>query len=146
MILLMKEPIITFIDKDELMKSTEEWKHRLFLDSWIISVGFHEEEEYPGENGHVEFLMENKSATITILNTNKDDRIIKKCDELTLVHELLHLKIGYIAAPDGLAGAHFELHEHSLIYELSKSLIMAKYDIGLNWFINDSSCIGAPSC
>jgi hypothetical protein len=140
----MKEPIITFRDKQELIKSTEEWKHRLFLDSWIISVGFHEEDEYPDENGHVSFSMENKTATVTILSTNKDDRIFKKCDELILVHELLHLKIGYISAPEGLEGTHFDLHEHALIYELSKSLIMAKYGIGLNWFINAESCVGEP--
>jgi len=92
----------------------------------------------------VNFLIENKTATVTILDTNKDDRIFKKCDELTLVHELLHLKLGYMCAPNGLEGALYELHEHSLIYEFSKSLIMAKYGIGLNWFINDDSCIGAP--
>lgn len=131
--------MIMFNTVDEIMPYLREWKHRLFLDEWIICVGFHDIHEYPDENGHVEFSIMNKTATITLLDKfdQENTRIMKNCHELILVHELLHLKIGFLEAPSTAEGKLWTTYEHQLIYEMSKALIMAKYNIGLDWFITD---------
>jgi len=134
----MAGPVIKFNSTAEIMPYLREWKHRLFLDEWIICVGFHSLDEYPDENGHVEFSIMNKTATITLLDSDHmqdDERIMRNCHELILVHELLHLKIGFLDAPSTAEGRLWRVHEHQLIYEMSKSLIMAKYNIGLDWFV-----------
>ena len=129
------EPIRVYENLEALKQSMEEWKRRLFLDSWIITVGYHNKDQYPGDNGHVNFSVENETAAITLLSDeNEEDMTIKTCQELVLVHELLHLKMGFIAGENTIEGNLYEVHQHRLIYELSKSLIMAKYGIGLDWF------------
>lgn len=134
-------PVTYFENKEEMKKYAKKWMHALFLDDWIIAIGYHTENEYPNENGHIEFDIENKTGRITLLKQAPDDRIFKHCEELILVHELLHLKIGFLNAPDTVEGMLWEVHHHGLIYEMSKSLICAKYNLDYEWFKNHDSVI-----
>ena len=135
-----KEPIFIYENKQELLKSLEEWKHRLYLDSWTIAVGYHGEEDFPGECGHVEFLMEKQTAKITLLDPWVNDRITKHYQEETLVHELLHLKIGFIKPDDTLEEIYYDLMQHQLIDELSHALVNAKYGLDKSWWYNHKDC------
>lgn len=136
-----QEPIRVFEDLKQFKEIAAEWQHMLFLDDWIISVGWHGMEDYPNEGGHVEYNIENQTATITLMKHIPDDRIIKACHELTLIHEMLHLKIDFLAAPENAEGKLWEIWSHHNVYQMSKSLLMAKYNIDFSWFKNHSSCI-----
>lgn len=134
------EPIIVYESKEELFKSLEEWKHRLYLDSWTIVVGYHSAEEHENEGGHVDFLMDKQTAKISLLKPWVNDRIIKHSQEETLVHELLHLKIGFIVPSDSIEGMFYDIMQHRLIEELSHALVNAKYGIDRAWWFNDERC------
>lgn len=62
------------------------------------------------------------------------DRIMKYCAEIILVHELLHCKMNWISNNDTYEGKYFDTVEHALLEQMAKSLIMAKYNVGLEYF------------
>ena len=129
------KPIIQYKNDKQLQKSLKEWQKRLFLDSWIIHVRLCDKNQISNEEeGHIDFYVENKTASILILQEDKESRIEKFCQELTLVHELLHLKMGWLKSPETMEGKYYEVLQHQLIEEMAKSLIMAKYNLKLNWF------------
>ena len=132
----MAEPILEFRDKEELAACCHEWQHRLMLDHWIICTGFHNGIDNPDEYGHIDFSITNETATITILDKMPTDRISKSCAELTLIHELLHLKIGWIEANDAYEAVYLDEKQHQLIHELARTMIMAKYGVDYDWFKN----------
>lgn len=135
-----KEPVCIIKDKKELIKLLKEWQHRLFLDDWIIKVAIVDKEELDEDlAGHNSFIFTNKSAMIKLAKTEEEDndRIAKCCMEYTLVHELLHCKMNLFSNLNSdYESAYLEAHEHQLLDEMAKSLIMAKYNIDLNWFKN----------
>jgi len=137
---MSKEPVHIYKDSAELLKSLEEWKHRLYLDSWIICAGKHDKEDYPDENGHIEFDVSSQTAKLTLLDPWVDDRIEKHYQEEVLVHELLHLKIGFLKPPENMEGTFFDVMQHRLVYQMAHSLIMAKYNLTPEWFRNDERC------
>ena len=130
------EPVCKFKDKKQLQDCCREWQHRLMLDHWVICAGFHTVAEYPEEYGHIEFSIANETATITILDKMPTERITRSCAELSLVHELLHLKLGWLEANDTYESAYLDEKQHQLIHELARSLIMAKYGVDYDWFKN----------
>ena len=135
-----KEPICIIKDKKELIELLKEWQHRLFLDDWIIKVAIVDKEELDEDlAGHNSFIFTNKSAMIKLAKIEEEDndRIAKCCMEYTLVHELLHCKMNLFSNLNSdYESAYLEAHEHQLLDEMAKSLIMAKYNIDLNWFKN----------
>lgn len=133
-----REPIMCFESIDQAKACLSEWKKRLFLEDWIIRVKLVEKDDLELDNvsGEVDFEYTNKSAVIRILY-KIDDFISKMPHELTLVHELLHLKYNLVHPADG--GQHIEqvfydMHEHMLLEQMAKSLIMAKYNLTYDWF------------
>ena len=67
-----------------------------------------------------------------------DNEYTKHCEELTLVHELLHCAMPLFCNDDDSAtmrDAWVELLEHQRIDMLAKSLIMAKYGVDIEWFM-----------
>ena len=67
-------------------------------------------------------------------------RISEPCDfinENVLVHELLHCKYNWLANESFYEGKYVDVMEHGLLEQMAKSLIMAKYDLILDYF-NDT--------
>lgn len=121
-----QQPIMEFKDLKQAEKYLKEWKERLFLNNWTIKVNFVDGNEVPECQGRNNFSFVNKSSVINLVRLTDDIKtgIVKTCQEVTLVHELLHLKSNLIET------------EHALIEELARSLIMAKYNINSDWFLN----------
>ena len=127
-------PICEFQNKKQLQDCCRDWQHKLMLDHWVIYAGFHTAAEYPDECGHVEFSIANETATITILDKMPTGRITRSCAELSLIHELLHLKLGWLEANETYEAIYLDEKQHQLIHELARSLLMTKYDVDYDWF------------
>ena len=131
-------PIEEFTNQIMLDACLKVWKDILFLNDWIIKAKIVSPDEFIQENvcGENEFDMVNKSCVIRILDKKYyGDRIMKYCAEKILVHELLHCKYNWVCPPSTLEGKYFDTLEHGLLEHMSKSLIMAKYGLGLDYFI-----------
>lgn len=132
------EPIMEFEDEKQAYLCMNEWKHRLFLDDWIIKIELLQPDDMPDMDGHNSFVVERKSCIVNICIPNNDirGRIEKFCAEKTLVHELLHCKYNIVEEDNTYEGVLVEIHQHTLLEQMAKSLIMAKYNLDLNWFKN----------
>lgn len=130
------EPIIEFETQEQLEASLREWQERLFLTDWIIRAKFDSEINAYAE---VSKVTDVQSAIISIrpLDEVTSGRNTKYCAEKSLVHELLHLKLD-LADFDNppIEAVVFSYTQHQKIEQLSKSLIMAKYNIPFDWFKN----------
>ena len=134
----MQEPIQEFESLEQANEYLKEWQERLYLNDWIIELKLVDPDEIPDERGHNWFFFEKQISRVwlakltDILRTTAD-----KCyQEITLVHELLHLKFNCIENEDTYEGKFLELHEHQLIEQMARSLIMAKYNLKPDWFKN----------
>lgn len=137
-----KTPIMEFETEEQLQACIEEWKKVLFLQHWVIK-GKLVDELYDSNGvelaGHNNFVIEGNCCLIQIVRANEDNksRIVKYCAEETLVHELLHCKYNWTQkSSDSIEYAYYEIMEHSLIEQMAKSLIMAKYNLPFEWFFN----------
>ena len=137
------QPILEFKSNEELQESLKEWQKRLFLDDWVIKAELVNRSELviEGEelNGSNTFQMVNKASAIRIAVPDDDirDRIIRYCAEHILVHELLHCKYNWLESDySSMSNAYYDTQDHALLEQMAKSLIMAKYNIDLDWFIN----------
>lgn len=138
-----KEPICV-CDEKTLVALLKEWQTRLFLDDWTIKIQFAENEEDLVDSegkylvGNNEFEYTNKCSKITIARLTEEEAykkcITKLCVEHTIVHELLHLKMNLLDPPESMEGVYYEMQDHSLLEQLAKSLIMAKYNIPFEWY------------
>ena len=134
----MNTPIRVFENDKQMYDCLKEWQDRLFLNDWIIKVSLVDdfgEEELQGQNS---FQIDNKASHIRLVKPNEDNtsRIVKFSHEVTLVHELLHCKYNWCQAPSTYEGIYCDTLEHSLIEQMAKSLIMAKYNLPFEWFKN----------
>lgn len=115
------------------------WREKLFLNDWIISVKVG---EFPdmierGVSGNTEYIYEQRVARIRILSKELcTEDMLKYNAEKILVHELLHLKYNVIANTDTYEGKQLDIHEHSLLEQMAKTLIMVKYGLDLDYFRN----------
>ena len=131
-------PIDVFENQEQLNQSLKEWQSRLFLDDWIIKAYICEPHEFitPESQGENEFQIVNKCSVIRILDKKYyGERIQKYCAELILVHELLHCKYNWLKDNGTYEGKYLDTMEHSLLEQMAKSLIMAKYGVGLDYFV-----------
>lgn len=139
----MKEPIVKFTSKEQLQECLDWWKHKLFLDDWVIHWNYSDFDKEPLNSkymGNCELDALNKGALITLADydTLPKDCIMTLCDEKVLVHELLHLKQEYIIAVDGKYESDFLYSSyHTNLEQMAKSLIMVKYDLPFEWFDRD---------
>jgi len=136
------EPIKIFETDEQLQTSLKEWQERLFLNDWCIvakMVDKCSDDEY-GTSGLNTHLPIQKTAYIEILKDScemieQKVFIGKQPQELVLVHELLHCKFSVLYNAQGTYEAKLaEYHDHSLLEEMAKSLIMAKYNLPFEWF------------
>lgn len=131
-------PIDKYTCQDELNQSLKEWQSRLFLDDWIIKTNICEPTDFivQGRSGENEFQIVNRCCVIRIIDPKYyGDRIMKYCAELILVHELLHCKYNWLKDDGTYEGKYFDTMDHALLEQMAKSLIMAKYGVGLDYFV-----------
>lgn len=131
-------PIQEFQNDKELNDCLKEWQERLFLGDWIIKACLVDANELPENAGYNNWIFEKQTSFIQIARLTDDTkaRMTKVFQEVTLVHELLHLKFGLVENVDSYEGKFVEIHEHQLVEQMAKSLIMAKYGLNPSWFIN----------
>lgn len=128
-----------FNSKEELKTCLKWWQEKLFLADWIIKASICEPCDFDNEGnmGENSFDMVNKCCVIRILDKKYyGNRIMKYCAEKVLVHELLHLKYNWIANESTYEGKYVDVMEHGLLEQMAKSLIMAKYNLNLDYFSN----------
>ena len=107
---------------EDLLK---EWKKRLGLEDWIISLeeGLYEL-SLPDCAGCTEWSEVNKIAKIQLIDEKAyGERVVPYDKEKTLVHELLHLKMCFLQESEN------ELQNrivHQLIDDMAKALVNAK--------------------
>lgn len=135
-----RQPIIEFETKEELDASLKEWQERLFLHDWIIQVQIKQKHELLENDcdGCVCCNWVRKSAKIELLEKECENPVeVKFCQEKTLVHELLHC-VYFCPELDKptIEEVYHDVKEHSIVEQLAKSLIMAKYNIPFDWFKN----------
>ena len=126
-----------FNSEKELYEYLRWWQEKLFLTDWIIKARICPPEDFITEDccGENEFEIENKSCIIRILDPKYyGKRILRYCAEKILVHELLHCKYNWIANDNSYEGKYVDVMEHGLLEQMAKSLIMAKYNLSLNYF------------
>ena len=131
-------PIQEFQNDKELNDCLKEWQERLFLGDWIIKACLVDANELPENAGYNNWIFEKQVSFIQIARLTDDakTRMTKVFQEVTLVHELLHLKFGLVENADSYEGKFVEIHEHQLVEQMARSLIMAKYGLKPSWFIN----------
>lgn len=128
-----------FKSEEELYKYLKWWQKKLFLTDWIIKASICPPDDFITEDamGENEFNIVNKCCTIRILDSKYyGKRIMKYCAEKVLVHELFHCKYNWIADNDSYESKYVDIMEHGLLEQMAKSLIMAKYDLTLDYFKN----------
>lgn len=137
----VKEPKCNYYVDSTLQDSLEWWKKVLHLQNWCIKAVLTDEKlEVDGRVVHgrntTEYLK--CESFIEISTVEYAGEYTKHCEELTLVHELLHCAMPLFCNDDDSAtmrDAWVELLEHQRIDMLAKSLIMAKYGVGIEWFV-----------
>lgn len=113
------------IDINDLL---EEWQERLGLQDWAIILRFNLLEEDMNNNaGETKWENSNKVAEIYIIREEDHNSIIPYDFERILVHELLHIKFGYLQIePSNYEEQVFDEAQHQLIDDLARALVMAK--------------------
>lgn len=155
----MAKPISVFKDEEQFLAYAKDWQHKLFLDNWNIEFRLTNDclkvvdNESGIENilwGFNAYTFENSNAIITVFNgktIESDDDISKNMAELTLVHELLHIKFEYISDED-VIGDLPKVHQsllHQGVESMAKSLIMAKYNLDYDYF-KDNIVVADNKC
>lgn len=144
----MNGPITEFTDKAQAYECLGEWQTRLFLSDWIIMLELLDEPIVVGSwemDGKVNRIEETKTAEIKIVakDTNPDG-CVKFCAEEILVHELLHLRLDMFDM-SGMSGRGdnpsienivYDIAQHQMVEQMARSFIMAKYNVGFDWFKN----------
>lgn len=135
------EPVMTFHSNEELNDCLKWWKDRLYLHDWTIHACLADKveldgEEVAGSNTFKHSLMSSSILISTAQTGETKDTVTKVCHELTLVHELLHLKMDVIVHPNIYEGSYTEAMEHQNIEKFARSLLMAKYRLPIEWFDN----------
>jgi hypothetical protein len=119
----MAENIFTL---EELQKLGSYWQEKLGLSHWQIAVRIARARDLPEEtDGCNDYQLETESAAISILDpVDYPEGPFEQDMEITLVHELLHIPMGYIANPEKESLEH--IHLESTISRLARLLVMLK--------------------
>ena len=136
-----KEPIIEFKDLNQVKKYLKWWQHKLFLDDWIIKIQLVPFNEMKIENsvGYTDWVDAKQCARIDLAQYDSidHDTIERISQEKTLVHELLHLKLGNMHNEyNTYESVYLEASQHKLVEQMAKSFIMVKYNLDFKWFYN----------
>lgn len=135
----MSYPIEHFENIEELKSCASYWIKKLFLEDWTIQIL---QEPYKSSKlnesmgiTHINWV--DKAALIYIVDTssieNVEEYTQRICEELILVHELLHLK-WECKCTTLENNEDINIIYHSNLEQMAKSLLMVKYDINFNYF------------
>ena len=134
----MRGPIIEFENIEQAQECLAYWKNLLFLNDWIIRVVLEEpiSDNSIGENC---ITYPKKCSIIRIGAFNEkynESRTLKYCAEGILVHELLHIimDVGNVSDLRTIEQIEFECLQHQKLEMMARSLLMAKYGIGKEFF------------
>lgn len=134
-------PVLHFRDNEMLETYLKYWQHMLHLDDWYIKAVLVDElrdEDGNELNGQNIAYVTNKEAFIKVSAVDYKDGYMKHCEELALVHELLHCVIILLQKVDEtVESAVFTRDEHQKIETLAKAFIMAKYGVDKKWFFKE---------
>lgn len=134
----MSKPIEEFKTQEELNQCLKWWQDKLFLNDWIIKGYLVHGEEIPELGGESNVQWVNCCGTINIRTAEEMSAgVQKQPHELILVHELLHFKYMGFEGVSTIEGIFYEEKQHQLLEQMAKSLIMAKYDIGFDYFVEE---------
>lgn len=140
-------PVINFKTNEALMERMRYWQRILLLQDWVISARIVPADELSEVDedgsracGLVHYIIPEQCASIGIMRAEDwpADSIRKFCQELFLVHELLHLKlwrpasVGTAHTAEGLLA---DAHDHTVVDQMARSLLMAKYGLEYDWFL-----------
>lgn len=140
---MAKKPVEIFKSYNEFIALAKDWQSKLFLDDWFIEFKLTDSPIYMDDNelyGLSAYSYDNSVADITVYNGKElQTSASRNIAELTLVHELLHLKMEYFSDPEivGEMPKIQESMEHRALEMMAKSLIMAKYNIPREYFIGN---------
>lgn len=140
--ILAKKPIETFKSDEEFQKIARDYQHKLYLDDWNIEFKLTDTILYQDDMelwGMCAYNFENSYATIYVFNgklKQSGDCQSKNCAELTLLHELLHIRLEYITDEDTVGKVPpLEMAlKHRAIESMAKSILMFKYDVSYEYF------------
>lgn len=134
----MSEPLMEFKDEEQAYKCLKEWQNKLGLQDWIFKIILCDDIEKDIE-GKIEYQHSLKTGLISLIKKPKDvdTWITKFCMEQTLIHEILHpvLDICSYTKPN-VEQFFLDNAIHQRVEQMAKSLLMAKYDLSLDWFKN----------
>ena len=123
---------VVFTQK-ELEDSLAEWQKRLRLDAWDVRIGIYRERSFDGggRSGEISYSIESGKAVIKLLDpVDYPDEDFPQDMEVTLVHELLHLKFAaFTPQDDTLEHRLFEQTVESMAHLLF-ALKREKYESG----------------
>ena len=129
-----------FDNFEEMDKLCTEWRERLGLNDWTISLRF----AYPHELSSVDFAGESNVQWITkcaLISIRKPECIPNsdgeqpQPQELVLIHELLHCKFfGVEQAHPTIEGLFWDTMQHALLEDMAKALYCAKYNLPRSFF------------
>lgn len=140
------KPIEHFKNNKEFQACAKYWQHKLFLDDWFIKFELVDNELYMEDDTLHENLLfgicyknhENHDALIQISNKESlQGYCTRNIEELTLIHELLHCLIfplGVDKEKSSYESVYMELDNHIKLEQISKSLLMAKYNLDYDYF------------
>lgn len=137
----MKQPIMYFKDEEELRQATQKWKGILQLNDWLIKTKLVDEAIKEGNDtcdGINNVTHSTKTAIITISHCKDIDLAFKHCEELVLIHELLHCNIMAVENADRtIEQCIYEEVMHQPIDVIARALLMTEYNLTFEWFMED---------
>ena len=129
----MFERMAVVFTQKELEHSLAEWQKRLRLDAWDVRIGIYRERAFDGggRSGEISYSIESGKAVIKLLDpVDYPDEDFPQDMEVTLVHELLHLKFAaFTPQDDTLEHRLFEQTVESMA-NLLVALKREKYESG----------------
>lgn len=135
------KPVEIFKNNEELNTYLKEWQRKLYLDTWSIRAILSNDEKLALIcSGDIEFERTHESAIINIYNKfdSSDPRFnVKVPQELTLVHELLHISFNLDEKYETIEQKEYYDYYHNLLNKMAKALLAEKYRFDRDWFKND---------
>lgn len=122
--------------ESELVAAGLEWRERLGLSDWFITVRLADDDEMtePDWAGQCEADYINKSAEIKVRRALPISQRPQPHEQV-LIHELLHCKfLGLEKSDASIESVYYETAQHALLEDMSKALYCAKYQLPLKYF------------
>lgn len=139
-------PIEEFENQEQLDKCLSYWKEKLGLQNWLIKARVVKQEDFEldGCSGENSFVYESRTSDIHIIRKEDfpEDTVERYCAESILVHELLHCMYCYLNFKGKYGKKSYEIkylkvNEHQKLDSMSKTLVMVKYNLPLEYFYRD---------